>query len=78
VRMRWLGGDLLWLRSVMTYPGGPDVPTRGRALGRFLADFARPIGYDYLARDDLRPAFSAAGGAVSRAAALARLARSDR
>jgi FAD-dependent urate hydroxylase len=66
LRMRWLGGDLSWLRSVLTQPSGPDVPTRGRALSAFAADFTRPMGYDYLDRGDVRPALAAARGAVRR------------
>jgi cation diffusion facilitator CzcD-associated flavoprotein CzcO/predicted ATP-grasp superfamily ATP-dependent carboligase len=67
LRMRWLGGDLSWLRSVLTQPSGPDVPSRARVLGAFAADFARPMGYDYLDRRDPRPALSAAAGAARRA-----------
>ena len=42
--MRWLGGDLSWLRSVLNQPSGPDIPSRGRAMAAFAADFARPDG----------------------------------
>lgn len=66
LRMRWLGGDLSWLRSVLTQPRGPDVPSRPRALATFAGDFARPMGYDYLDRSDPRPALRAAAGAVRR------------
>jgi len=64
--VRWLGGDVSWLRSVLTQPSASDVPLRGRAVGTFAADFARPMGYDYLDRDDMRPALRAAGSAARR------------
>ncbi len=66
LRMRWLGGDLSWLRSVLTQPPGPDVPSRGRALGAFAGGFTHPYGYDYLDRRDPRPALVAASGAARR------------
>jgi cation diffusion facilitator CzcD-associated flavoprotein CzcO/predicted ATP-grasp superfamily ATP-dependent carboligase len=66
LRMRWLGGDLSWLKSVLTQPSGPDVPSRGRSLALFAADFAHPMSYDYLDRRDPRPAIAAATGAVRR------------
>ena len=55
LRMRWLGGDLSWLRSVLGQRPGPDVPSHGRALGTFAASFARPSSYDYLDWGDPRP-----------------------
>lgn len=66
LRMRWLGGDLSWLRSVLGQQPGPDVPSRGRALRMLMTDFTRPTGYDYLDLRDPRPAFVAASGAVRR------------
>lgn len=66
LRMRWLGGDLSWLRSVLTQPSGPDVPSRGRALAAFAADCVRPMAYDYLDRRDPRPALTAASGLARR------------
>jgi thioredoxin reductase/predicted ATP-grasp superfamily ATP-dependent carboligase len=65
VRMRWLGGDLEWLRYALAAPGGPDVPGRAAAAATFLSDFARPAGYDYLDRSDLRPAVRAGSDALS-------------
>lgn len=62
VRMRWLAGDLLWLNATLRTRGRPDHPGRARALTAFLADTLRPTGYDYVARDDLRPALVAARG----------------
>jgi FAD-dependent urate hydroxylase len=67
LRMRWLGGDLSWLKSVLGQSSGPDVPSRGRSLALFAADFARPMGYDYLDPRDPRPALTAASGMVRRA-----------
>jgi predicted ATP-grasp superfamily ATP-dependent carboligase len=66
VRMRWLGGDLSWLKSVLAHPGDPDAPPPGRAIGFFLADFLRPMSYDYLDVRDPRPALEAGAGAVRR------------
>jgi predicted ATP-grasp superfamily ATP-dependent carboligase len=66
LRMRWLGGDLSWLKSVLTQSSGPDVPSRGRSLALFAADFARPMGYDYVDRSDPRPALVAASGIARR------------
>jgi cation diffusion facilitator CzcD-associated flavoprotein CzcO/predicted ATP-grasp superfamily ATP-dependent carboligase len=59
VRMRWLGGDLSWLEKVLAQPGQPDAPSRGHAVGIFLADFVRPLSYDYLDVRDPRPAVRA-------------------
>ena len=63
VRMRWLGGDLKWLESAMRERRHPDLPGRAHALGTFMADFARPTGYDYWDPRDPRPALVAAAGA---------------
>jgi predicted ATP-grasp superfamily ATP-dependent carboligase len=67
LRMRWLGGDLLRLKSVLSHPNGPDAPSRRRSLATFAADFARPLGYDYVDRSDLRPALLATAGMARRA-----------
>ncbi len=69
VRMRWLGGDVSWLKKVLAAQGQPDSPPRARAVGAFLADFARPQGYDYLDPRDPRPALAASAGALRKAAA---------
>lgn len=66
LRMRWLGGDLSWLRSVLGQHPGPDVPSRGRAIATFAADFARPLRYDYLDTRDPRPGIVASVGALRR------------
>jgi len=67
LRMRWLGGDFSHLKSVLSHPNGPDAPSRGRALATFAADFARPLGYDYVDRGDVRPALLATAGIARRA-----------
>jgi predicted ATP-grasp superfamily ATP-dependent carboligase len=55
-RLRWLGGDIRHLKCVFDGQGRPDVPTRGRATVRFLADFAHPrTSLDTFERGDLRP-----------------------
>jgi len=80
VRMRWLGGDIEWLRHALAAPGGPDVPGRAAAAATFLTAFARPAGYDYLDRGDLRPALRAGSDAVAeygRRASARRLVRRD-
>ena len=67
LRMRWLGGDLSRLSSVLSHPNRPDATSRMRSLATFVADFARPLGYDYLDRSDLRPALLATTGMARRA-----------
>src|SRR5262249_26731286 len=55
-RMRWLCGDIRHLKCVFDDQGRPDVPTRGRAAARFVADFAHPrTSIDTFERGDLRP-----------------------
>ena len=66
VRMRWLGGDLSWLKNVLAHQDHPDAPPRGRAMGVFLADFLRPMSYDYLDPRDPRPALQATAEATQR------------
>jgi predicted ATP-grasp superfamily ATP-dependent carboligase len=60
VRMRWLSGDLLWLRATLRSQGRPDTVPAGRAVRTFIADSLRPTGYDYLGAGDPRPAAIAA------------------
>ena len=64
VRMRWLGGDLRWVIESVRAQDRPDAAPVGEVLWAFARDFARPAGYDYMARDDLRPAVIATWGAV--------------
>ena len=69
VRMRWLGGDVAWLKKVLAAPDQPDSPPRARALAEFLADFGRRQGHDYLDVRDPRPALTASVGALRKARA---------
>jgi FAD-dependent urate hydroxylase len=64
LRMRWLGGDIDWLRNAIALQGHPDVPSRGRATGIFLGDFLRPARYDYLDPRDPGPALRRGAEAV--------------
>ncbi len=66
VHMRWLGGDLSWLKNVLVNQGHPDAPPRGRAVGIFLGDFLRPMSYDYVDLRDPRPALEAGAEAMRR------------
>ncbi|MDQ6835037.1 MAG: ATP-grasp domain-containing protein [Actinomycetota bacterium] len=69
LRMRWLGGDVRWLRRCVIDQGAPDVPSRARALGVFFGDFARPASYDYMTGNDLVPAAAAILGMARRPSA---------
>jgi hypothetical protein len=71
VRMRWLGGDLHWLASTMAGQGRLDVPSRASALASVAGDFTRRTNYDYVAVDDLLPAWVAARSGITRLAAEA-------
>jgi predicted ATP-grasp superfamily ATP-dependent carboligase len=55
-RLRWLHGDVEWLREVRRHPQHPDAPGSLSALGAFIAEFIRPVGYDYWDRRDPGPA----------------------
>jgi predicted ATP-grasp superfamily ATP-dependent carboligase len=68
VRMRWLGGDIMWVLDNMRFRDRPDAVPVGRAVWAFAHDFTQPSGYDYLARDDLRPAAIATMSAARSAA----------
>jgi hypothetical protein len=69
LRMRWLGGDVAWMRDTLSAQGRPDVMPAARALGSFVGDFFRAARYDYVTADDLRPA-AAASAAWARAACV--------
>jgi predicted ATP-grasp superfamily ATP-dependent carboligase len=56
VRVRWLRGDMRWLRNNSGRAGRPDSMPRGRALATFLTEFARTRHYDALDLRDLGPA----------------------
>ncbi|MBV9171103.1 MAG: ATP-grasp domain-containing protein [Chloroflexi bacterium] len=66
VRMRWLGGDVHWLASVLARPGRADVPPAPQAIATFIGDFLRPTAYDYVDLHDIRPALIASRSAVKR------------
>jgi predicted ATP-grasp superfamily ATP-dependent carboligase len=59
VRMRWLGGDIKWLKTTLASQGRPEADGTLRAIGSFCGAFLRPASYDYLDRHDLGPAFAA-------------------
>jgi predicted ATP-grasp superfamily ATP-dependent carboligase len=58
LRMRWLRGDMRWLRDNYRQAGRPDGVSTRRALWTFAAEFARTPRYDCLDRHDLRPALA--------------------
>jgi predicted ATP-grasp superfamily ATP-dependent carboligase len=62
LRMRWLGGDIRWLRATLGQQGRPDIEQAGRAVTTFAFDFLRPASYDYLKLDDPLPALTATVG----------------
>jgi predicted ATP-grasp superfamily ATP-dependent carboligase len=57
-RMRWLRGDMRWLRDNYRRAGRPDSMSRVRSLWAFTTEFARTPHYDCLDRRDLRPALA--------------------
>lgn len=56
VRLRWLQGDLRWLRDNHKRTGRPDSVSRAQAFWIFGTEFARTRHYDYLDWRDLGPA----------------------
>jgi predicted ATP-grasp superfamily ATP-dependent carboligase len=74
IRMRWLGGDLRWLRATLRAEVGPDIPPRSVALARFVRDSVRPTGYDYLVPSDPLPALYASWDLLRRGVTLHRVA----
>jgi hypothetical protein len=64
VRMRWLGGELRFLRQVLQEQGRPDVPSFAAAVAAQAADTLRPAAYDYFDLRDPLPAVSAVAGLV--------------
>jgi predicted ATP-grasp superfamily ATP-dependent carboligase len=55
LRMRWLRGDMRWLRDNFRRVGRPASMSRTRALWTFVAEFIRTSHYDCLDWRDLRP-----------------------
>jgi predicted ATP-grasp superfamily ATP-dependent carboligase len=62
VRMRWLGGDLRWLRDTLRHQGRPDILPAGSAAAIFARDCVRPASYDYVDLSDPRPIVDAVAG----------------
>ena len=61
VRMRWLRGDMRWLRDNYRRVGRPDSVSRSRALWSFTTEFVRTSHYDCLDRGDLGPVLAELG-----------------
>jgi predicted ATP-grasp superfamily ATP-dependent carboligase len=58
LRMRWLRGDMRWLRDNQLGAGRPDTVSRVRGLLLFGSEFFRTTHYDCFDRHDLRPALA--------------------
>jgi predicted ATP-grasp superfamily ATP-dependent carboligase len=58
VRMRWLRGDMRWLRDNHRRVGRPDSVSRTRALWVFASEFFRTLRYDCFDWRDLGPAMA--------------------
>jgi predicted ATP-grasp superfamily ATP-dependent carboligase len=58
VRIRWLQGDLRWLRQNFGRAGRPDSMPWPRAVWAFAAEFVKTWHYDYFDRRDLLPFMS--------------------
>jgi predicted ATP-grasp superfamily ATP-dependent carboligase len=65
VRLRWVGGELRWLRESWRARGHPDVPPVRRAAAALLADTLRPSAYDLFDSRDPVPAIRMIANAVS-------------
>jgi predicted ATP-grasp superfamily ATP-dependent carboligase len=64
MRMRWLGGDLRWLRETLRTRGRPDVEPGLRAVWLFASEFVRGSKYDYVSIRDPMPSVAAVAGFV--------------
>lgn len=64
--MRYLEGDILTTLQTITQRGRPGVSSPVQACREFVTAFFHPAGYDYLDRQDLRPAWTAACDVVHR------------
>ncbi len=68
VRMRYLKGDVKWLRENIQSRGQrPECVPPGEAMAEFAKDFLHRQTYDYMDRGDLGPAFAALAGNVGQA-----------
>jgi len=68
VKVRWLGGDVRWLRESLANQGRPDIVRRRDAVGRFAADFFTRSFYDYVESRDIRPAVFASAAIAAHGA----------
>jgi predicted ATP-grasp superfamily ATP-dependent carboligase len=68
VKVRWLGGDVRWLRETLANQGRPDIMRRRKALRTFFGDFFIRSFYDYVEPKDIRPAFTASTVFAARSA----------
>jgi predicted ATP-grasp superfamily ATP-dependent carboligase len=58
-RLRWLSGDVWYLKCVFEGAGRTDTPSRGQALATFFSDFVlRPSALDGVDLHDLMPAMA--------------------
>jgi predicted ATP-grasp superfamily ATP-dependent carboligase len=57
-RMRWLRGDMRWLRDNHRRIGRPDGVSRARGVATFTAEFLRSSHYDSFDARDVRPALA--------------------
>lgn len=64
-RMRWLRGDLRWLRDNGRRAGRPDSVSWLRGIGMFLAEFLRTPHHDCFDVHDLRPVLAEARTTVA-------------
>ena len=65
VRMRWLRGDMRWLRDNYRRVGRPDSVSLARSLWMFGSEFFRTIRYDCLDLGDLSPVLAEARTTVA-------------
>jgi predicted ATP-grasp superfamily ATP-dependent carboligase len=65
VRMRWLGGDMAWLRESWNRQDAPEVQSRAASVTEFARTVRHRNGYDYFDRTDLRPALTAVSRGAS-------------
>lgn len=77
VRMRWLRGDLRWLRNNFREAGRPDSVGRSRALWLFGTEFLRARRYDCLDWRDIRPSLAELRSTLASCAGLWRRAASS-
>jgi predicted ATP-grasp superfamily ATP-dependent carboligase len=66
IKMRYLKGDVKWLwENIGSRGRRPDTLAPRVAIATFARDFLHRQSYDYLDRDDLRPAVAALAGNVN-------------